>query len=106
MPIHARRLIHRRPLDVDAWDWRVDARCRNEDPAIFFHPDGERGRARKRRDQKAKSVCARCAVLSECRAHSLAFQEMFGTWGGLTEEERGRLLAGQTDNVDTHLDAS
>jgi len=76
----------------DAWSWRIGARCRNEDPSLFFHPDGERGKARKNRQQLAKKICSECPVLEQCRQHSLAFQEAFGTWGGLSEDDRGRFL--------------
>lgn len=86
----------------EAWDWRVDALCRQRDPSIFFHPDGERGRARRRRQQEAKRVCAECPVMLRCREHSLVFQEPFGVWGGLTEEERSRLLPARAVNLRTH----
>ena len=33
------------------------------DSAYFFHPDGERGPARARREAKAKEVCQHCPVL-------------------------------------------
>jgi WhiB family redox-sensing transcriptional regulator len=73
---------------AEAWSWQLAARCRGEDPSIFFHPDGERGRARKRRQRRAKDICAECPVAAQCRQHSLAFHERFGTWGGLSEDER------------------
>ena len=73
---------------VETWSWQLDALCRNVDPAMFFHPDGERGRARIRRQQKAKAVCAQCPVVTRCREHALRFGEDFGTWGGLSEDDR------------------
>lgn len=76
----------------EAWSWRVGARCRTEDPSLFFHPDGERGKARKNRQQLAKEICSECPVLEQCRQHSLTFQEAFGTWGGLSEDDRGKFL--------------
>jgi WhiB family redox-sensing transcriptional regulator len=76
-----------RPV-VDVWSWQVNALCRDTDPAMFFHPEGERGRARKHRQQKAKAVCAKCPVVAQCREHALRFGEDFGTWGGLSEDDR------------------
>ena len=72
----------------DAWSWQLAARCRNEDPAIFFGADGERGDKGRRRQQRAKAICAQCPVISDCRAHSLKYQERFGIWGGMSESER------------------
>lgn len=75
-----------------AWSWQLAARCRGEDTSIFFHPDGERGRAAKRRQERAKAICAECPVAAECREYALNYQEPFGIWGGLSEDERMILL--------------
>jgi WhiB family transcriptional regulator, redox-sensing transcriptional regulator len=76
----------------EAWSWQTAARCRGEDASIFFHPDGERGRAAKRRQDRAKAICAECSVAAECREYALRYQEPFGVWGGLSEHERLTLL--------------
>jgi WhiB family redox-sensing transcriptional regulator len=55
---------------------------------VFFHPEGERGPARRRRDDAAKAVCASCPVMQECRQHALTVREPYGVWGGMTEDER------------------
>ncbi|MCV7253714.1 WhiB family transcriptional regulator [Mycobacterium hackensackense] len=73
-------------------EWQLRAKCRDGDASLFFHPDGERGRARKRRQQLAREVCAGCPVARECGAYSISFQEAFGTWGGLSEDDRRRYL--------------
>jgi WhiB family redox-sensing transcriptional regulator len=80
------------PRGADAWAWQLSARCRTEDPSVFFHPDGERGKARSQRQRKAKAICADCPVIVQCRKHSLTFGERFGTWGGLSEDDRSRPL--------------
>jgi WhiB family redox-sensing transcriptional regulator len=82
------RLPH--PL-VEVWDWQRRAACRNLDSSMFFHPDGERGPCRQRREDRAKAVCAACPVRAECLEHSLRVQEPYGVWGGLSETERPRL---------------
>lgn len=82
--------------------WQLSARCRGCDPSIFFHPDGERGLARRSRQQRAKAICSECPVLRECREHSVVFEESFGTWGGLSEDERARLLPPRAVNLRTH----
>ena len=73
---------------ADAWDWQLDARCRGADSAVFFSPDGERGRARAHRVEKAKAICRRCPVLTACRAHALNAGEPYGVWGALDPNER------------------
>lgn len=73
-------------------EWQLHARCRYEDPSLFFHPDGERGWARKNRQQRARAICAACPVARECGEYSISFQEAFGTWGGLSEDDRKRYL--------------
>jgi WhiB family redox-sensing transcriptional regulator len=85
-------LLTLRPV-AEEWLWQQSARCRGEDPRLFFHPDNERGRARARRQHRAKAICDQCPVVARCREHSLKFQEPFGVWGGLSEGERVALLA-------------
>lgn len=78
---------------ADIWDWQRLGACRGRDSAQFFHPDGERGASRNRREARAKAVCAACPVRAECAAHALAVREPYGVWGGFSEGERLRLLA-------------
>ncbi len=78
---------------VELWDWQRLGACRGRDSAQFFHPDGERGSSRYRREAQAKAVCATCPVRAECAAHALAVREPYGVWGGFSESERLRLLA-------------
>ena len=78
---------------ADVWDWQRNGACRGRDSAQFFHPDGERGASRMRREIAAKSLCQSCPVRAECAAHALAAREPYGVWGGFTEAERIRLLA-------------
>ncbi|MEV0032750.1 WhiB family transcriptional regulator [Nocardia sp. NPDC050793] len=68
--------------------WQERGACRNSDPNLFFHPDGERGLARVTRVFNAKQVCQTCEVMDTCRAYSLAAKEPFGIWGGMSEDER------------------
>ena len=81
--------ISRLPGPVaDLWDWQLLGLCRGENPEVFFHPEGERGPARRNRDSAAKAVCETCPVLVQCRAHALQVREPYGVWGGMTEDER------------------
>ncbi|WP_083211272.1 MULTISPECIES: WhiB family transcriptional regulator [Mycolicibacterium] len=77
---------------LETWEWRVHARCREEDPALFFHPDGERGNDRVRRQRLARQICDNCPVIQHCHDHAIRFQEAFGTWGGLSEDERSEFV--------------
>ncbi len=76
----------------DFWDWQLQGACRGEDPALFFHPDGERGPARDTRERAAKAICASCPIMARCAAHALAVREPYGIWGGLSEDDRELLL--------------
>lgn len=79
----------------DDWEWQYEGACREADPNLFFHPEGERGAARRRRADAAKRYCAACPVLEMCRERSLEAREPFGVWGGLSEDERGAVLSGR-----------
>src|SRR5665647_3589799 len=48
---------------MDLWDWQYQGACRTADPTLFFHPEGERGSARRRRADAAKAICQGCPVL-------------------------------------------
>jgi WhiB family redox-sensing transcriptional regulator len=91
---------------ADIWEWQLMGLCRGRDSAQFFHPDGERGSSRSRRELKAKALCGACPVRAECAAHALATHEPYGVWGGFTEAERLRLLAvGWEDAADRQHNA-
>lgn len=88
---------------ADLWDWQRMGLCRGRDSAQFFHPDGERGASRGRRETAAKAVCRACPVRAECAAQALATREPYGVWGGFSEAERLRLLTtGWEDCADRH----
>ena len=74
------------------WDWQMDAACRGRDTAIFYHPENERGPSRVRREREAKSICAACPVLENCRRWALVAREPYGVWGGLSVEERESMV--------------
>jgi WhiB family redox-sensing transcriptional regulator len=75
----------------DLWDWQLTGACRGRDAELFFHPEGERGPRRRRREAAAKAVCAACPVLLRCREAALLAREPYGVWGGLSEHERENL---------------
>ena len=66
------------------YDWQEHARCRGEDPDLFFPERGSPG-------DSAKRVCVTCDVRLDCLEYALANGERYGIWGGLTERERTRL---------------
>lgn len=70
------------------WEWQYKGACMGMDSATFFHPEGERGSSKRKRDSAAKAVCASCPVIESCRHHALSTHEPYGVWGGMTEEER------------------
>ncbi|MFG2440787.1 WhiB family transcriptional regulator [Streptomyces sp. NPDC048508] len=65
-------------------DWSEDAACRSGDSDALF-ADGP-GQAR------AKTICAGCAVRTECLVDALDNRIEWGVWGGMTERERRALL--------------
>lgn len=75
-----------RPL-LDVYEWQDKGACRGEAAILFFEPERDhRGRG-KERENLAKSICRRCPVMAQCRAHGLSVED-HGIWGGLTARER------------------
>jgi WhiB family redox-sensing transcriptional regulator len=72
-----------------AMSWEDQARCRKYDPEMFFAPGG-------RAERKAKGICGKCTVKTDCLAFALDSRTEFGVWGGLNGKERRGLLSGPT----------
>lgn len=70
--------------------WWSRAACATADPELFF-PISHSGPAL-RQAMRAKAICAHCDVQQECLRYALAAGSIQGVWGGMTEEERRRLL--------------
>lgn len=70
-------------------DWVYRARCRNEDPELFF-PVGTNPPALIQ-TRIAKEVCSGCEVRTECLEWAMATGQDAGVWGGLSEDERRAL---------------
>jgi WhiB family redox-sensing transcriptional regulator len=87
-------------IDFTPQPWTERSACRDADPELFHSPDGDRdnneGAADRRdREERAKAICGRCPVRGECLTYVLATESpssVHGVWGGLTEDERARLL--------------
>ena len=70
-------------------DWVHRARCKDEDPELFF-PIGTTGPAATQIEQ-AKAICMQCPVRDQCLEWALATGQDAGVWGGMSEEERRAL---------------
>ncbi|UGQ09404.1 WhiB family transcriptional regulator [Yinghuangia sp. ASG 101] len=77
---------------ASTWIPPATGACRSEDLWLFLGRPEEPAVVRMAREEDAKRICARCAVLLECRdaalADATAAPEITGVRGGLTPEER------------------
>jgi len=70
-------------------DWVDLAACKGPHQTTFYGPMAfERKAERRRREARAKAICATCPVEERCREEALGRGEIHGIWGGLTEKER------------------
>ena len=69
--------------------WQSQALCSGKTD-LFFGSSTERASERRKREKEAKSICAQCPVLNECRSYIQTHSE-YGIWAGMTEEERQHL---------------
>lgn len=97
---------HLPPPREGDWEWQIDAACRGTDTATFYHPENERGPSRKRREMRAKALCARCPVINDCLRWALTAREPYGVWGGLSVEERAVLIARGQDRPERDITAT
>jgi WhiB family redox-sensing transcriptional regulator len=67
-------------------DWREKARCRDEDPDLWF-PIGNTGPALAQTEM-AKTICRTCPVLAECLRWAIDSGQPYGIAGGATPHER------------------
>jgi WhiB family transcriptional regulator, redox-sensing transcriptional regulator len=74
------------------WEWQYEGACRNTDPDVFFLQLGDRAGTKRKKEQKAISICKTCPVINKCLTHALAVPEAYGIWGGTTEEQRSVML--------------
>jgi Transcription factor WhiB len=79
-------------LDAIENDWRDKARCAEVDGEIFFPELGHSTR-------EARKICAGCEVRAECLQSALDSREPWGIWGGLSDEERRKLLKDQEEEA-------
>lgn len=92
-PATPRRSSAAADVSRPTWDtdtsWQDRALCRGADPNLFFPPQTAETKEEKlAREARAKEVCVRCPVRSQCLAYALRTREPFGIWGGLNETER------------------
>ncbi len=66
--------------------WRSKAACLNEDPELFF-PIGTTGPALDQME-RAKEICRRCDVITQCLRWAMDTGQEAGIWGGTSEEDR------------------
>ncbi len=82
-------------------EWVHRARCKDEDPELFF-PVGTTGPALDQIDA-AKAVCDTCQVRDDCLEWALATGQDAGVWGGLSEEERRALRRARRRETAGHI---
>lgn len=73
--------------------WREQAKCAETDPKAFFPPVGAVPHA-------ALRICASCPVRNDCLTDALTRRDNdFGVLGGLTANQRRKLLRARDANT-------
>lgn len=70
--------------------WRELGSCHDSDPNLFY-PLG-RGVAALEQIEEAKTLCRTCPSREPCLAFALSTHQELGVWGGMSADERRRLL--------------
>lgn len=78
----------------DRWFWADRGNCVGR-PELFYHGEDDLKGLRRLNEEMAKRICDECVVIADCRRHALDHGELYGVWGGLTENERHRLAQRQ-----------
>ena len=73
---------------LDNLEWQFEGACVDADPESFFLEPNMRGKEKRTREVNAKAICNTCPVKQKCLDHALKVPEIYGVWGGMTEEER------------------
>lgn len=74
------------PLFDEARDreWIAKAECRGVDTNVFYPPMHATAEVM----AEAKSICAECSVVAECRDYAVRHNIRDGIWGGMNRRER------------------
>lgn len=75
----------------DRWDWQYQGACNGVETNEFFLEDSMRGKNKRTREVNAIAICNTCPVKQACLDHALSVPEVYGVWGGMTEEQRHML---------------
>lgn len=81
--------VHALTASEERWEWADRGACVG-DPDLFYNDDDEPKAVRRRKEEKAKQLCAQCPVILACRDHAMRNPELYGVWGGMSENERHR----------------
>jgi WhiB family redox-sensing transcriptional regulator len=73
---------------ADNWEWQHQGACVDKDPESFFLEPNMRGKEKRTREVNAVAICNTCPVKQQCLDHALKVPEVYGVWGGMTEEQR------------------
>lgn len=82
--------------------WMDEALCKNYSTSLFYPEEtGQKGRAAA---EAARSVCARCPVLTQCGEWADLTDEPHGVWAGELRHGRARtaVLCGTEGGAQTH----
>jgi WhiB family redox-sensing transcriptional regulator len=74
--------------DETWWDYAACANLEPERVDEIFFPRNGHGHRPKWVDERAKRICADCAVRIECLRFAVDHEILAGTYGGMTDHER------------------
>jgi WhiB family redox-sensing transcriptional regulator len=77
---------------IQNYEWQQKGNCVGVDTNVFFPESNLRGNKKIAAYEAAKTYCRSCEVISECLQFALDTEEPHGVYGGLSEEERNRVL--------------
>lgn len=84
-------VTHALPVHPDhELDWMELASCQGYED-LFFNEEDELKGTRRRKEAEAKELCDSCPVERKCREMAFDDPELYGVWGGLSENERQRI---------------